>query len=451
MFNSFRALLMRGVCSIAAFILLCSLALIQAPGDSVYASGLSEHALYNELKSGKPIWKDKNYVPAEQPTVYLTFDDGPSPLTGKVLDILKEENVKATFFVLGGEVKSHPELVRRALEEGHAIGNHTYNHVYKELYSGAEAFWNQIQKTEDILEEQAGIRPTLVRAPGGTYSNFDAFYFYYMDQAGYEVYDWNIDSGDSARPGVPANEIIQTVRKGPFKQEVILLMHDGTGHEQTVKALPDIIKLFKDKGYSFEALSPQVPPIHFPVGKLKWTRGITEATHQKLLAQAEDHLLAVEREKGQEGVQQGGGDNQALKNAPVIQVPLDITLGERTLHLNPEQYRLSEGQYQVPLRLLVESMDGQIEWQERDRTAVVRYGMYAAEYDFSRQEQRVKEGGKETAYHVARMELREGTVYVPLRDTLEMLGNQIISYGEEDGLRQVNAKLNGGIMLKLGF
>ncbi|WP_282939419.1 polysaccharide deacetylase [Paenibacillus sp. RC67] len=452
MLNSFRTLLKRGIGLFMAVILLCSLVLFSAPDATVHASDshASTHALYNELKSGKTIWKDKEYVSPEQPTVYLTFDDGPSPLTGKVLDILKKEDVKATFFVLGGEAKSHPELVRRAVEEGHAIGNHTYNHVYKELYSGFETFWNQIQKTEDILDEQVGIRPRLVRAPGGTYSNFDAFYFYYLDQAGYEVYDWNIDSGDSARPGVPASEILQTVKKGPFKQEVILLMHDGTGHEQTIKALPDIIKLFKDKGYAFAPISPQVPPIHFPVGKLKWTRGTTETTHQKLLAEASEHLLAVGG-TGMAGAQQAGGDTKLPNSESSKQVPLEISLGDTILHLDPDQYRLSDGHYQVPLRLLVEGMDGQIEWQERNRTAVVRYGMHAADYDFSRQELRVKTGGKETTYHMAHMELLNGTVYVPLRETLEMLGNQIISFGEENGLRQVKARLSGGFMTKLGF
>lgn len=450
MFNSFRALLMRGVGLGMAVILLCSLVLFAAPDAMVQAADTdaSGHALYNELKSGKMVWKDKEYVSPEQPTVYLTFDDGPSPLTAKVLDILKKEDVKATFFVLGGEAKSRPELIRRAVEEGHAIGNHTYNHVYKELYSSAETFWNQVQNTEDILDELVGTRPRLVRAPGGTYSNFDAFYFYYLDQAGYEVYDWNIDSGDSARPGVPASEILQTVKKGPFKQEVILLMHDGTGHEQTVKALPDIIKVFKDRGYAFAPLTTQVAPIHFPIGKLKWTRGTSESLHQKLLAEAAGHLLAVEGDKGEAAAPPE--EKPPVKEA-ANQVPLEIALGDKTLQLNPDQYRLSDGHYQVPLRPLIEGMDGQIEWNQRDRTALVRYGMYAADYDFSRHELRVKAGGKETTYHMAQMELINGTVYVPLRDTLEMLGNQITAFGEESGLRQVKARLNRGFMMKLAF
>ncbi|WP_079913811.1 polysaccharide deacetylase [Paenibacillus sp. 32352] len=443
MFNSLRAFFIRGAGFLLAIMLLSSLVLIPVPEASAYAAdsdegSLGAHALYNELKSGKMVWKDKEYVSPEQPTVYLTFDDGPSPLTGKVLDILKKEDVKATFFVLGGEAKSHPDLVRRALEEGHAIGNHTYNHVYKELYSGVENFWKQIQRTEDILNEQVGIRPRLVRAPGGTYSNFDAFYFYYLDQAGYEIYDWNIDSGDSARPGVSASEIVQTVKKGPFKNEVILLMHDGTGHEQTVKALPDIIRLFKDKGYAFASLTPQVPPIHFPIGKLKWNRSTSESTHQTLAAEAAEHLAAIEER------------HESADPGPEP-IPLEIALGDNILHLDPEQYQWTDGHYQVPLRLLIEGMGGEIGWQQQNRTATVRYGMYAAEYDFSRHELRLKAGGKETTYHLPVMKLVNGSVYVPLRETMEMLGNQIVSFDEEDALRHVKVKLNGGFMTRLGF
>ncbi|UUZ86504.1 polysaccharide deacetylase family protein [Paenibacillus sp. P26] len=156
-------------------------------------------------------------------------------MTPKVLDILKEEGVKATFFVLGNQVEERPQTAERIVREGHAIGNHSYNHVYEQLYSDFGVFWEQIERTEKIIEQATGVTPRMIRAPGGTAGNFDAFYFYYLDQAGYEVYDWNVDSGDASRPGVKAQEIIRNIRQSPGHQEQIVLMHDGTGHDESVK------------------------------------------------------------------------------------------------------------------------------------------------------------------------------------------------------------------------
>ncbi|MCS7463405.1 polysaccharide deacetylase [Paenibacillus doosanensis] len=460
MFNLFRAQLMKRVGVCMALILTFSWLSIPGPLTGAQAaadeSAADAHTTYNELKSGQRLWKDKQYKAPEQPTVYLTFDDGPSPLTAKVLDILKEEDVKATFFVLGEQVKSHPELVRRALEEGHTIGNHTYNHVYKELYSGAQTFWDQLQQTEDIIADAAGIRPRLVRAPGGTFGNFDAFYFYYLDQAGYEVYDWNIDSGDSARPGVPASEIIQTVKKGPFKNETVVLMHDGTGHDQSVKALPEVIRLFKEKGYAFASLTTEVQPIHFSSGKIKWSRSLTEVGHEQLLAEAGEHMRGLEaagltKTASAAGEEEGAslaivpkGAGKA-KDEPLL--PLELRLGERQLQLDAEQYRMVHGLEEVPLRPLIEAMGGQIHWDGSERTAVVRYGGYAAEYDFSRHELRLRAGGRLTAVHLPQMELIDGTVYVPLQATLQSLGCRIADSSEENGHTLVRASMSGGFVV----
>lgn len=439
MHNRFRMLRLQRGGPLSAAVLLLMLVVLTIFDATGHAAAVNEvdegaHGRYSELKSGTRIWEHKAYVTPEQPTVYLTFDDGPSKLTDQVLDILRDEDVKGTFFVLGKQVESHPQLVRRAVQEGHAIGNHTYDHVYKDIYSGAESFWNQIQQTEQSLEKHAGVKPRLVRAPGGTFGNFDAFYFYYMDQAGYEVHDWNIDSGDSARPGVPASDIVRTVSKGPFRHEVIVLMHDGTGHEQTVKALPEIIRLFKKKGYAFASLDERVKPVHFSAGKVKWARTVTEQAHRKLLAEAERHRIDMEQEE------------KALEP-----LPLQISFGDDGLLLSPGQYRLKDGRYEVPLRLLIESMGGRIDWRAADRTAVVRYGMYGAEYDFSQHELRAKDGGKETAYHIPQMVLREGTVYVPLRETLELLGCRIADERASGEGRFVSVRTSGGMMAKLDF
>jgi peptidoglycan/xylan/chitin deacetylase (PgdA/CDA1 family) len=238
---------------------------------------------YQMLLQGKiPHSPVIDYQVPEEPTVYLTFDDGPSKLTANVLDILQEDGVKGTFFMVGEQALSHPDLVKRVVQEGHAIGNHSYNHVYKELYADYDGFWTQIKQNEQILFKLAGFYPRLIRAPGGTSTNFDAFYFYYLEQAGYIVMDWNVDSGDSTRRNVPASEIIQNVKKAPLRHEMNVLIHDGGGHYASVQALKEIIRYFKNNGYTFAPLTSEVKPMQFPVVATKWKRNVSFARFQEL-------------------------------------------------------------------------------------------------------------------------------------------------------------------------
>lgn len=212
----------------------------------------------------KTVAVQKTKQKTEQKTVYLTFDDGPSNITPAVLEILRKQNVKATFFVLGQQAKSHPELINAIWEQGHVIGNHTYNHNYHDLYSGFTEFWSQIKQTEEVVREITGIRPQLVRAPGGTYGHFDATYFELLKEAGYTVMDWTVDSGDSKRKGVPAAEILQE-SVSLQGSRIILLLHDGAGHAESAKALPEIIARYKAAGYSFGVLDADQEPVQFRV------------------------------------------------------------------------------------------------------------------------------------------------------------------------------------------
>ncbi|WP_162463301.1 polysaccharide deacetylase family protein [Paenibacillus psychroresistens] len=256
-------------------LLLCQFYLNIHGISAIYAksSDLSSE-LYEQLMLGKRIYpanqEKKTYTKPTQPTVYLTFDDGPSIQTPKVLEILKKDKIKATFFMVGKMAEEHPELVKQVFIAGHTIGNHTYNHVYKQLYNrNLLEFWRQIQQTEKILYSICGIKPELVRAPGGTYTHFDAFYYYDMDEAGYTMMDWNMDSSDSSRANVPADEIVAKIKGSTLNHEVILLMHDGTGHGQTVQALPEIIAYFKKLGYAFAPLTTTVKPVQAPLSPNK--------------------------------------------------------------------------------------------------------------------------------------------------------------------------------------
>lgn len=196
--------------------------------------------------------------------IYLTFDDGPDPEnTPIVLSILKENNVKATFFVVGTEVAKYPDLVKQVYNEGHGIGNHTYNHVYRDLYQSATAYTEQLQHTDELIKTIIAVRPHISRAPGGSTGSFTQAYWDALKKQGYIEVGWNISAGDasSAKAEKIANTIIQQTEKNKYLwSHAILLMHDGRGHGESAKALPQIIKYYKEHGFEFRVINSKTPP-----------------------------------------------------------------------------------------------------------------------------------------------------------------------------------------------
>lgn len=199
---------------------------------------------------------------------YLTFDDGPYPeTTPRILKILQDEGVKATFFVLGKQVERYPDLLQEEYAQGQGIGNHSYSHVYSSVYRNPEAFLAEIKQTEEVIFKTIGVRPQIVRAPGGTQGNFHVNYYNALDAADYLVYDWNVSCGDAAAPLVPADRLIRNIEtQVPGKSRVIILMHDSGVKATTVAALPQIVQYLKQQGYSFGVITPKVAPILFPGG-----------------------------------------------------------------------------------------------------------------------------------------------------------------------------------------
>lgn len=203
---------------------------------------------------------------------YLTFDDGPYPeSTPKILKILEAEGVKGTFFVLGSQVAKYPDLLKAAFELGEGIGNHTYSHDYSSVYPSPkptpEAFLAEIRQSEEVIFKTIGIRPKIIRAPGGTQTHFHVNYYNAVDAEGYLAYDWNVSSGDAAAPLVPAAQLIENIKtQVPNKSRVIILMHDTKAKTTTIDALPQIIAFLKEKGYSFGVITERVAPILFPGG-----------------------------------------------------------------------------------------------------------------------------------------------------------------------------------------
>jgi peptidoglycan/xylan/chitin deacetylase (PgdA/CDA1 family) len=184
-------------------------------------------------------------LPASQKVIALTFDDGPWPKsTGQVLDILKKNNIKGTFFVVGQNVKIYPDLTKRVVAEGHAIANHTWHHRYYQMNPQTAAF--EVANTTELIYKTTGVRTGLFRPPGGIMTNGVASY---ARSNKYAIIMWSSDSSDYARPSVPRliNNVFRGARPGG-----IVLMHDGGGdRSHTVKALPEIISRFRKQGYSF--------------------------------------------------------------------------------------------------------------------------------------------------------------------------------------------------------
>lgn len=177
--------------------------------------------------------------------IALTFDDGPwAGTTTQVLDILKKNNIKGTFFVVGQNLKEHPEVTKRIVTEGHAIGNHTWHHWYHYMNPQVAAF--EIDRTTDQIYQLTGVRTNLFRPPGGMMHNGVAAY---ARNKKYATIMWSSDSIDYSRPGV--SRLINNVMRAASPGGIVLL-HDGGGNRShTVQALPEIINKFRKQGYRF--------------------------------------------------------------------------------------------------------------------------------------------------------------------------------------------------------
>lgn len=355
-------------------------------------------------------------VKKETKTVYITFDDGPSANTANVLDILEQADIQATFFVLGNQAKSRPELINSMWEQGHAIGNHTYNHNYDDLYSGFTNFWSQIKQTEEIVRGITGVRPQLIRAPGGTFGHFDHTYFQLLKQAGYEVMDWTVDSGDSKRKGVPAAEILKASTADLKSSRVVLLLHDGGGHEESVKALPDIIARYKAAGYVFDVLDERVEPVQFRVS--------SKANTLEKVKPSETWIAS----------------NISL-NAELFAPgkPLVLEVGRLETKLDPGEYSIQKGQYMVPLRVVIERLGGEVSWDPMNRSGKVVWKGQEFIVDVEKEELSLKLADSTQKVTQARVEMQGGSIWVSLRELLETADHPPLNISVTEMERRVKA------------
>lgn len=207
---------------------------------------------------------------SQEKRVFLTFDDGPSEMTETVLDILKEEQVCASFFVIAAEGnEQYLPLLERTQQEGHTVALHTCSHDYKQIYTSTAAFWQDIDALKEKISPYLTQQPTWLRFPGGSTNTVSRKYggsglMEKLDQQaaekGYQVLDWNVSAEDSVGKNASPEAILQRIIKDSSgKNTCVVLMHDSKTNKTTAQALPDIIDWYRQQGYRFCTLSQDTP------------------------------------------------------------------------------------------------------------------------------------------------------------------------------------------------
>lgn len=197
-------------------------------------------------------------------TMYLTFDDGPSAqCTDMVLNILRERNIKATFFLIGEYVEKYPETAKRIVDEGHTIGIQCYRHDYDVLYQSVDSYLGDFQKAYDVIEAATGVKTRLFRFPGGSVNAYNKTVceeiIKEMTDRGFIYYDWNASLGDTEGDSTPEELLMNAKETTLGRKKVIMLAHDRVYN--TALCLDRLITQFPE--YKMEVLSPEVEPIKF--------------------------------------------------------------------------------------------------------------------------------------------------------------------------------------------
>lgn len=202
----------------------------------------------------------KKIYRSDEKRVFLTFDDGPSKaVTPLILDVLKQEQIKATFFTLGSRVELYPEIVKREYSEGHYIANHGYSHVYSQIYASPQSVLDEYNHTEEAIRKainKSDYTSHLFRFPGGSvggkYANLKKEAVTLLDQNNIAHLDWNALTGDAEGKKTKEDMLCYVKELIGQKQSVVILMHDAGDKILTYEILPELIQYLKEQGYSFK-------------------------------------------------------------------------------------------------------------------------------------------------------------------------------------------------------
>lgn len=203
----------------------------------------------------------KNIYSSDEKVAYLTFDDGPSKtVTPLILEVLKQEKIKATFFVLGSRVDLYPEIVKQEYEEGHYIANHGYTHIYQSIYSNTQSILDEYDKTLNSIRNAIGIEDYncyLFRFPGGSnggkYSYIKSEAKKVLEWHNIAYVDWNALTNDASGENLTKEQMYEKlVETTKGKDSVVILMHDAGDKILTYELLPQIIQYLREEGYTFK-------------------------------------------------------------------------------------------------------------------------------------------------------------------------------------------------------
>ncbi|OFI05833.1 peptidoglycan-N-acetylglucosamine deacetylase [Clostridium acetireducens DSM 10703] len=199
--------------------------------------------------------------------VYLTFDDGPIPvITDEILDVLKENNIKATFFVVGKEIEGREEILKRICKEGHGIGLHTYTHDLKKIYSNNDNFINEMIETQNKVKEITGYNSNIIRFPGGSAGRLNENMLESLHNQKFKVYDWNVDLKDGMYPNLSPRKLLENAKKCRKDcTRVIILAHTNSNNQNTIIALKPIIDYYKNLGYEFKTISKNTREYYYKI------------------------------------------------------------------------------------------------------------------------------------------------------------------------------------------
>lgn len=211
----------------------------------------------------------KAYADEESKKVYLTFDDGPTyVITNKILDILKQYNVKGTFFIVGKEINGKEKILNRIYDEGHGIGVHTYSHNNRLIYKSEEDFIKENILAAEKIKEVTGFYPGILRFPGGSCFKLTESLLEKLHKNNFKVFDWNASLEDGMNPNQNEVMLIKNALKiKGDRNSVIILMHCNYNNKNTVKALPGIIEKYKSEGYTFEPISDLTEEYYYRIKK----------------------------------------------------------------------------------------------------------------------------------------------------------------------------------------
>ncbi len=227
---------------------------------SVEMSTRSENGISwpDEKEQSDQVWDKK---------IYLTFDDGPSRNTNRILDILKEYDVKATFFVVGKTDEESIKAYQRIVSEGHTLAMHSYSHKYAEVYESEESFIQDLEELQEYLYQITGVWSRYYRFPGGSSNAVSRVdiqeLIQYLDESDITYFDWNIASGDAVSDILSAETITRNCVSGiDNRPESMILMHDALEKSTTVEALPQIIEQIQGRGDAvFLPITDETVPI----------------------------------------------------------------------------------------------------------------------------------------------------------------------------------------------